>query len=218
MCVGKCSRCVGLCLVILSLLSITVNLFLLFPNLDVSYMQKNLISCQARRMPGIWTGGLMVFLAGVQITLAGFKMRILSCCGPRCDMLLSVVCSCLASAGAAICFFISSAGLVNGPFCLYKVNGPDGISKEKWGYPFTTPDPQVFNSSAHNYLLDVPLWSSVCIEPPHIVPWNVGFYTSLCLISMLQILLSLIQFINALLGVVGGHCDPRKETGKRQQR
>ncbi|MEE6500784.1 hypothetical protein FKM82_003928 [Ascaphus truei] len=60
MCVGKCSRCVGLCLVILSLLSITVNLFLLFPNLDVSYMQKNLISCQARRMPGIWTGGLMV--------------------------------------------------------------------------------------------------------------------------------------------------------------
>ncbi|KAM4694052.1 transmembrane 4 L6 family member 5-like [Discoglossus pictus] len=210
MCVGKCSRCAGLCLVVLSILSITMNMFLLFPNLDGSYLTRNLISNHARRMPGVWAGGCMVLLAGLQTTLAGFKVRIITCCGPRCDMLLSIIFSSVALVGAAMCLIITTAGLTNGPYCLYSVREMEGEPDEKWGYPFKNNEPQLLNNSANIYLSNIILWSTVCIEPPRIAIWNAGFSISLGLINLLQIFLCLFQFINATFGVVGGHCDPKK--------
>ncbi|XP_053564944.1 transmembrane 4 L6 family member 19 [Bombina bombina] len=210
MCVGKCSRFIGLCLVVLSVMAITLSLFLLFPNFDGSYLKKNLISHYAIRMPGIWAGGVMVLLSGIQTSLAGFKVKICSCCGPRCDMLVSIVLSSLALMGASVCLIVITAGLAKGPFCLYEVNMIEGAMKEKWDYPFMTADPQIFNNSAHIQLFDIVLWSTVCIEPPHIVTWNSSLGLSLCLINLLQILLSISQLINAFFGVIGGHCDPKK--------
>ncbi|KAM4694400.1 transmembrane 4 L6 family member 19-like, partial [Discoglossus pictus] len=177
MCVGKCSRCAGLCLVVLSILSITMNMFLLFPNLDGSYLTRNLISNHARRIPGVWAGGCMVLLAGLQTTLAGFKVRSITCCGPRCDMLLSIIFSSVALVGAAMCLIITTAGLTNGPYCLYSVREMEGEPDE----------------NANIYLSNIVLWSTVCIEPPRIEIWNAGFSISLGLINLLQIFLCLFQ-------------------------
>eukprot|EP00079_Xenopus_tropicalis_P030286 XP_012826100.1 PREDICTED: transmembrane 4 L6 family member 19 [Xenopus tropicalis] len=60
MCVGKCSRYVGLSLVLLSLLSIALQLFLLYPNFDGSYLDEGNISSHVRKYAGIWAGGLLV--------------------------------------------------------------------------------------------------------------------------------------------------------------
>ncbi|KAG8445518.1 hypothetical protein GDO86_010328, partial [Hymenochirus boettgeri] len=124
-------------------------------------------------------------------------------------MLLSNMFSIIALLGAATCLSISASGLFNGPYCLYHVGTMDVVNG-KWGYPFKSEEPCVFSNSTNVYLFDIPVWSSVCIEPPHIVPWNSGLFSSLCLISILEIILSLFQFINAFLGMIGGHCDGRK--------
>lgn len=60
MCVGKCARCIGLSLMLLAMLSVTANLFLLFPNLDGSYLRRRQISSYARFLSGVWAGGFMV--------------------------------------------------------------------------------------------------------------------------------------------------------------
>ncbi|XP_063771641.1 transmembrane 4 L6 family member 19 [Pseudophryne corroboree] len=201
MCVERCARSIGLCLVFLALLSIAANLFLLYPNLDGLYLRKNQISEYAGSVRGVWAGGLLVLLAGIQITVAGFRVKRLSCCGPRCDMLLSGIFSSVAMVGAAISLLTSVAGLFHGPYCLYTVN--DG-TREKWGYPFRSTDSNINSSISTSGM------SSICIEPPSILTWNSAFFLSLSLINMLQIVLCLSQFLNACLGVVCGQCEQKK--------
>ncbi|XP_075057705.1 transmembrane 4 L6 family member 19 [Mixophyes fleayi] len=203
MCVGKCARSIGICLIFLALLSITTNLFLLYPNLDGLYLQKDQISSYARSMRGVWAGGVMVLLAGIQITVAGFQVRRLSCCGPRCDMLLSGIFSFIAMVGAAISLLTSVAGFFSGPYCLYKV---DCGTTEEWGYPFISVDLNLNNCISTSDM------SFTCIEPPQIITWNSTFFVSLSLINILQIVLCLFQFMNAILGVFCGHCEQKKVT------
>nr|DBA25866.1 TPA: hypothetical protein GDO54_010207 [Pyxicephalus adspersus] len=149
MCVRKCAQLNGLCLTILALLSITINIFLLFPNLDESYLRKNQIGSHARRVPGVWAGGLMVLLVGIQSIVVGFKVKRLSCCGTCCHMLLSVILSILSLVGASASLFFSAAGLFSGPYCLYQVGG--GTAQE-WGYPYITIGFPVFNTRYKFYL------------------------------------------------------------------
>ncbi|XP_030071495.1 transmembrane 4 L6 family member 19 [Microcaecilia unicolor] len=81
MCIGRCSRFVGLVLFFLALVSIAANAFLLFPSLTVTYLWRGLITRQALQLPGLWGGGIMVLLAAVQILAAGFKINWIGCCG-----------------------------------------------------------------------------------------------------------------------------------------
>ncbi|KAM4771177.1 transmembrane 4 L6 family member 19 [Rhinophrynus dorsalis] len=207
MCVGRCSRFVGLNLVALSVLSATMNVCLLFPNFDGSYLKKNLISGDARKLPGVWAGGLVVLLVGIQSTLAGYNVRHLTCCCTRCDMLLSIIFSSVGFVAALMCLSFTVNGLSSGPYCFYH---PSGGASGKWGYPFRRNESRVFNNGTEVYLFDIPVWSTVCIEPPLIVPWTAGFYIPMGLISILESVLCLSQFFNALIGMVGGRCDDKE--------
>ncbi|XP_073529592.1 transmembrane 4 L6 family member 19 [Phyllobates terribilis] len=202
MCAGKCTRCTGLSLMLLAILSITANLFLLFPNLDCSYLRNEQISGHARFLAGVWAGGLMVFLASIQITTTGFKKR-LSCCGPRCDMLLSGIFSFVALLGAAISLIISVSGLFTGPYCLYQ---DDKGVKQNWGYPKHT----IFSNSSMVIDPDPSLKSVACIEPPHIETWHSSFFILLSMSNILQILLCFSQIVNAIFGMLCGYCDQEK--------
>ncbi|KAM4040465.1 transmembrane 4 L6 family member 19 [Anomaloglossus baeobatrachus] len=203
MCAGKCTRCTGLSLMLLAILSTIANLFLLFPNLDGSYLRNEQISSYARFLAGVWAGGLMVFLASMQITSTGFKKR-LSCCGPRCDMLISGITSCVALFGAAISLLISAAGLFTGPYCLYQ---DDKGIKQNWGYVKQS----ILSNSSLVIVPDSSLKSIACIEPPHIEMWHSSFFILLSMTNILQMLLCLSQIVNAICGVLCGHCDQEKK-------
>ncbi|XP_077137888.1 transmembrane 4 L6 family member 19 [Ranitomeya variabilis] len=109
MCTGKCTRCTGLSLMLLAVLSITANLFLLFPNLDGSYLRNEQINGYARFLAGVWAGGLMMLLSGI------FSL--------------------VALLGAATSLLISVFGLFTGPYCLYQDNNG---RRQNWGYPTQT--------------------------------------------------------------------------------
>ncbi|XP_053316414.1 transmembrane 4 L6 family member 19 [Spea bombifrons] len=235
MCVWKCSRFVGLCLVVLSLLSVTANLLQLFPNLNGSYLRDKKISHQITKMTGVWGGGIMVLLAGIQAVLAGYRVRCLSRCRPCCYMLLSFMFCVLALIGATVSLVFAAAILSTGPYCLYK---PSGEDIEKWGYPLKYIDEQlmhnrtgdvrvqiyisrascywvydifVFLHSSIIYLFEVPIWSSVCIEPPNIIPWTSSLSICTFFINFLEIILCLSQLLNATFGMICGHRELKKE-------
>ncbi|KAE8604809.1 hypothetical protein XENTR_v10014836, partial [Xenopus tropicalis] len=189
MCVGKCSRYVGLSLVLLSLLSIALQLFLLYPNFDGSYLDEGNISSHVRKYAGIWAGGLLVLVPGIQATLAGFKVRGLTCCCTCCDMLLSFVLSSVAFVGAAYCLFISSQGLKNGPYCSYQNTQTHVL---EWGFAFENNDPGRWGNS-DVYVFGIPVWSDICDKPPMIVPWTFSFFFLLGLVGVLQVVLSFFQ-------------------------
>ncbi|KAM6326087.1 transmembrane 4 L6 family member 19 [Podargus strigoides] len=60
MCVGTCSRIVGPCLLVLSMLSMAANILLLFPGGAAKYLVEGHISKYAKIMPGVWGGGITV--------------------------------------------------------------------------------------------------------------------------------------------------------------
>lgn len=63
MCVGKCSRIVGPCLLALGTLSVAANILLLFPGGASKYLVEGHISKDAKAMPGVWGGGIAVSTA-----------------------------------------------------------------------------------------------------------------------------------------------------------
>ncbi|XP_044147802.1 transmembrane 4 L6 family member 19 [Bufo gargarizans] len=205
MCVGKCARCTGLSLMLLAILSITANLFLLFPNLDGSYFRRHQISRYARSLSGVWAGGLMVLLASIKITTTGFKVRRLSCCGPRFDMLLSGIFSFVALLGAAISLTVSITGLFRGPYCLYK---EDDGAENKWGYLKLN----LLNNDSGVMAPETSSWIDACIEPPDIETWHSSFFILLSMSNILQIILCLSQMVNAIFGVICGHCDQKNDS------
>uniref|UniRef100_A0A669PVE8 Transmembrane 4 L six family member 5 n=1 Tax=Phasianus colchicus TaxID=9054 RepID=A0A669PVE8_PHACC len=110
MCVGRCSRIVGPCLLVLGMLSVVASILLLFPGGSWQYLVDGHISRRAKIMPGTWGGGHFLLPAGA----AGSYPH--HCCGMA---FLSVVLSKLALLGSAACFFFSGLGLTDGPLCLY---------------------------------------------------------------------------------------------------
>uniref|UniRef100_A0A8C3DFC5 Uncharacterized protein n=1 Tax=Corvus moneduloides TaxID=1196302 RepID=A0A8C3DFC5_CORMO len=100
MCVGKCSRIVGPCLLVLGTLSMAASILLLFPAGASKYLLEGHISSHAKAVPGVWGGGIAV-------STAGYPGRVLLSNGP------------LALLGAAACFVLSGVGLTNGPLCFY---------------------------------------------------------------------------------------------------
>uniref|UniRef100_A0A8C8VDR3 Transmembrane 4 L6 family member 19 n=1 Tax=Pelusios castaneus TaxID=367368 RepID=A0A8C8VDR3_9SAUR len=200
MCVGKCTRILGPCLTALAVLSITANVLLLFPSWRWSYMKDGLITKQAKQMPGVWGGGVMVSgltpLPSFPFPSACVDRTFRGDTGPRFGgsissgwdigldldsrMFLSIILSGLALLGSAACFIMSGVGLTDGPLCLYNQTG--------------------------NYLYDQSLWNSVCLEPPNIVSWNVYFFSVLLVISVFEMVLASLQIINGFFGCLCGLC------------
>ncbi|ETE63375.1 Transmembrane 4 L6 family member 19, partial [Ophiophagus hannah] len=108
-------------------------------------------------------------------------------------MFLSILLSGLALLGSAACFILSGSGLTEGPLCLY--NSTLNHNKVQ---------------QAQNYLYDPSLWNSVCIKPQNIVGWNVYFFSSLLVISTVEMILAALQIINGCFGCVCGLCEQKK--------
>ncbi|XP_006034928.1 transmembrane 4 L6 family member 19 [Alligator mississippiensis] len=207
MCVGKCTRILGPCLLVLGMLSIAVNIFLLFPNWSWKYLQEGHITKQAMQAPGIWGGGMIVLLAATHITAVGWRCGCFSDCGTWRNLFLSIILSGLALLGSAACFIMAGLGLTNGPLCLSNgsTHNQDGI--QHWNYPFSDTSSQDFTSRADNYLFNQSLWTSVCIEPPRIVPWNISLFSLLMIISAVEMVLASLQIINGFFGCLCGFCE-----------
>ncbi|XP_061490407.1 transmembrane 4 L6 family member 19 [Rhineura floridana] len=208
MCVGTCSRILGLCLLTLGLLSIVANILLLFPSWEWHYLKMGHITKKAMLVPGVWGGGLLVIPAAVQITAVGWKGKN-SCSSGTCQkMFLSIVLSGLALLGSAACFILSGVGLTEGPLCLH-ISTHNEFKMKQWGYPFLKVDNQASNIKTQNYLYDPSVWNSVCIEPQNVVSWNVYFFSALLIISTVEMVLAALQIINGFFGCVCGLCEKK---------
>ncbi|NXP22130.1 T4S1 protein, partial [Scytalopus superciliaris] len=220
MCVGKCSRIVGPCLLALGTLSAAANILLLFPGGASKYLWEGHISRHAVTMPGVWGGGIPVLLAATHVTVLGWRRTGCSDCGTRWNVragprdvgvppvplqaFLSTVLSKLAFLGAAACFVLSGVGLTNGPLCFY--NTSEHGHGAAWGYPFPDATGQGPDARGKIYLYNRHSWS-ICLEPEGIVAWNVVLFSVLLLISVAEMVLSFLQILNGCLGCLCGFCE-----------
>uniref|UniRef100_A0A8D0EZI4 Transmembrane 4 L6 family member 1 n=1 Tax=Strix occidentalis caurina TaxID=311401 RepID=A0A8D0EZI4_STROC len=193
MCVGKCSRIVGPCLLALGTLSMAANILLLFPGGTWKYLVEGHISKHAKVLPGVWGGGIVVSTA---VCVASFLTFSDFWCPPtalpgRCSQaFISAVLSKLAVLGAAACFVFSGLGLTDGPLCFYNA------------------------SKAENYLFDRRIWS-ICLEPKGVVVWNSILFFLLLLISAAEMVLASLQVLNGCLGCLCGYCEGKKSHGRQ---
>ncbi|EOA95329.1 Transmembrane 4 L6 family member 1, partial [Anas platyrhynchos] len=199
MCVGRCSRIVGPCLLVLGTLSVIANILLLFPGGEWKYLADGHITKQAKVMPGIWGGGITVSIVFCtassipHVALCGLpnSTQPQALCSPQ--AFLSAVLSKLALLGSTICFILSGVGLTNGPLCLY--NASEHGRGPTWGYPFLDTGGEVVLVSADYFLYKPDTWDT-CLEPVGIVAWNVTFFSLLLLVSATEMVLASVQILN----------------------
>ncbi|NXF97401.1 T4S1 protein, partial [Eubucco bourcierii] len=208
MCVRKCSRIVGPCLLVLGVLSVAANILLLFPGWALQYLVEGHISKHAKAMPGVWGGGISVLLAGTHITAVGWQCAGCSDCGTRRNAFISAVLSKMALLGAAACFVLSGVGLTNGPLCFYNASTHGHGNDTLWGYPFLDTGSQVPDLRIENYLHNQHTWS-ICLEPEGIVAWNTVLFSLLMLISAAEMVLASLQILNGCLGCLCGFCEKK---------
>ncbi|XP_010081336.1 PREDICTED: transmembrane 4 L6 family member 19 [Pterocles gutturalis] len=204
MCVGKCSRIVGPCLLVLGTLSVAANILLLFPSGATKYLAEGHISKHAKALPGVWGGGIAVLLAATHITAVGWRCASCSDCGTRRNAFISAVLSKLALLGAAACFLLCGVGLTNGPLCLYNASEHGRGHSTLWGYPFLDAGSQ--DGLAESYLHNRHTWN-ICLEPAGIVAWNVILFSLLLLVSAAEMVLASLQILNGCLGCLCGFCE-----------
>ncbi|NXN98337.1 T4S1 protein, partial [Rhinopomastus cyanomelas] len=206
MCVGRCSRIVGPCLLVLGTLSVVTNILLLFPGGTWKYLVEGHISQHVKIVPGIWGGGITVLLAAAHISAVGWRCAGCSDCGTRCNAFVSAILSKVALLGAAACFVLSGVGLTNGPLCLYSDSKHGHGNDTLWGYPFLDTGGQKPDVRTENYLYDRHTWS-ICLEPEGVVAWNVAFFSFLLVISAAEMVLASLQILNGCLGCLCGFCE-----------
>ncbi|NXB69787.1 T4S1 protein, partial [Donacobius atricapilla] len=205
MCVGKCSRIVGPCLLVLGTLSMAASILLLFPGGASKYLLEGHIGRHAKAVPGVWGGGIAVSTAGRAVLPAG------SGAGPEGwsgagGSPLSPSCGFLALLGATACFVLSGVGLTNGPLCFYNTTELGLRHGALWGYPFLDAIDQGPDARAENYLYNQRTWS-ICLEPEGIVTWHVVLFSLLLLLSVAEMVLALLQILNGCLGCLCGFCE-----------
>ncbi|NXN68027.1 T4S1 protein, partial [Himantopus himantopus] len=206
MCVGKCSRIVGPCLLVLGALSVAANILLLFPGGASKYLLEGHISKDAKVMPGVWGGGITV---STMLCTTSFLAclwdegmeQVAPLRPPAAFPSLQ-----LALLGAAACFVFSGVGLTNGPLCFYNASEHGRGHGALWGYPFLDAGSQEPDARAENYLYDRHTWS-ICLEPAGVVAWNVVLFSLLLLISAAEMVLASLQILNGCLGCLCGFCE-----------
>ncbi|XP_006156843.1 transmembrane 4 L6 family member 19 [Tupaia chinensis] len=199
-CPRTCTRILGLSLGTAALFAAGANMALLFPDWDVTYLWRGLIGRHAMLGTGFWGGGIMVLTAAALISLMGWRYSCFSESGPCRSMLTALLSSGLALLGALICFVTSGVALKDGPFCKFDVSSFNQTQAWKYGYPFK-------DLRNRNYLYDHSLWTSVCLEPSKAVVWHVSFFSALLCVSLLQLLLVAIHFINSFLSLFCSLCE-----------
>ncbi|NXX25693.1 T4S1 protein, partial [Nicator chloris] len=220
MCVGKCSRIVGPCLLVLGTLSMAASILLLFPAGASKYLLEGHISSHAKAVPGVWGGGIAVSAAGrTRPSSRGWSRgRGMEQGRWLPSAFVSVVLSKLALLGAAACFVLCGVGLTNGPLCFYNTTELGLRHGALWGYPFLDaidqgPDARqhpapcpLLSHRAENYLYNRRTWS-ICLEPEGIVTWHVVLFSLLLLLSLAEMVLALLQILNGCLGCLCGFCE-----------
>ncbi|KAM4894940.1 LOW QUALITY PROTEIN: transmembrane 4 L6 family member 19 [Sylvia borin] len=98
MCVGKCSRIVGPCLLVLGTVSMAASVLLLFPAGASKYLLEGRISSHAKAVPGVWGGGIAVstgthasFLPGLEQGQRDGAEQVASLCPPAVLLSLQVL-------------------------------------------------------------------------------------------------------------------------------
>ncbi|KAM5291930.1 transmembrane 4 L6 family member 19 [Ctenodactylus gundi] len=199
-CSRTCSRILGLSLVTTALCAAGANLALLFPNWDVTCLPRGLVGRHALLGSGLWGGGLMVLTAATLISMTSWRRCCCSWSTPCHSMLAALLSSSLALFGALICFITSGVALKDGPFCMFDASVFNQTQAWKYGYPFKA-------LQDRNYLYDHSLWDSVCLEPSKAVVWHVSFFSVLLCVTVLQLLLVALHFINSFLSLFCSLCD-----------
>ncbi|KAK6483895.1 transmembrane 4 L6 family member 1-like [Huso huso] len=192
MCFRGCAKCLGYSLIPLAVCCIVANILLYFPNGETKYANDNNLTNFVWFFHGIVGAGVLMFLpAAVFIRLehdncAGCCGNV--ACGERCAMLSSVLVALIGLAGSGYCFIISALALQEGPYCM---------TGTTWEYPFA--------NGNGGYLKDHNLWAS-CLEPAHVVEWNVILFSILLTLSGVQVIICAVQIINGLIGGICGPC------------
>ncbi|KAK6478643.1 transmembrane 4 L6 family member 1 [Huso huso] len=191
MCFRGCAKCLGYSLIPLAVCCIVANILLYFPNGETKYANNNNLTNFVWFFHGIVGAGVLMFLpAAVFIRLehdncAGCCGNV--ACGERCAMLSSVLVALIGLAGSGYCFIISALALQEGPYCM---------TGTTWEYPFA--------NGNGGYLKDHNLWTR-CLEPAHVVEWNITLFSILLTLSGVQVIICVVQIIN---GMIGGICGP----------
>ncbi|XP_048190649.1 transmembrane 4 L6 family member 18 [Perognathus longimembris pacificus] len=187
----RCQGCLSALLVPLALWSVIVNVLLYFPNGQAAY-------AAAAGAPGnhVWyfegicfSGVLMLIVAAVLLVLDhdyNYRCCPSENCSEGYTTVLSVLFAALGVASAGYCLAISAAGLVQGPYC--RTHGG-------WGY--------ALEDTAGRFLTDSSVWSR-CLEPAHVVEWNIVLFCSLITLSGLQVVVCLLRVAVQLSKVLCG--------------
>ncbi|XP_049641323.1 transmembrane 4 L6 family member 18 [Suncus etruscus] len=175
----KCGDCLTGLLIPLALWSIVVNILLYFPNGQTFYAASNKITSYVWYFEGIcFSGILMLIIATVLLALENknnYKCCQSENCSKRYMTLLSIIFSALGIAFSGYCLVISALALVQGPYCR---------TLHGWEY--------AFENTAGRFLTDSSIWTQ-CLEPAHVVEWNIILFSILISLSTLQVIVCLLK-------------------------
>ncbi|KAK1896324.1 Transmembrane 4 L6 family member 1 [Dissostichus eleginoides] len=166
------------------------NLLLLFPMGEITYIQEDRLASYIWYFGGLGGGGaLMLFPAVVFITLGKCN-----CCWNESLMMCgSVLAAVVGLVGSGYCFVMSGFALVQGPQCFTSFG---------WSYPFA--------DQSGRYVLQPETWSR-CLQPVHIVEWNVTLLFVLMGLAVLEFIICLCQLGNGLVNAVCRPCCYKQE-------
>ncbi|KAF3827215.1 hypothetical protein GH733_002701, partial [Mirounga leonina] len=188
----KCGGCLSGLLILLALWSIIVNILLYFPNGQTSYASSNKLTNYVWYFEGICFSGIMVsmlIVAAVLLVLendSNYKCCQSENCSKKYRTLLSMIFSALGIAFSGYCLVISALGLVQGPYCR---------TLDGWEY--------AFEGTAGRFLTDSSIWTE-CLEPAHVVEWNIILFSILIALSGLQVVVCLIRVVTHLSKILCG--------------
>ncbi|XP_021252987.1 transmembrane 4 L6 family member 19 isoform X1 [Numida meleagris] len=240
MCVGRCSRIVGPCLLVLGALSVVASILLLFPGGAWQYLMDGHISRRAKIVPGTWGGGIMVSTMPCtgQGQRAGLGGLLCSPFSPQAtfsflQVLLAAThitavgwrCACCSDCGtrrnAFLSVVLSKLALLGSAACFFfsglgLTDGPLCLynsTEPRNGLIWDYPfvDTPGNRGLADSYLFYPSTWGT-CLEPVGIVTWHVTFFSLLLLVSAAEMVLAFLQIINGCAGCLCGFCE-RKEAG-----
>uniref|UniRef100_A0A673L289 Transmembrane 4 L six family member 18 n=1 Tax=Sinocyclocheilus rhinocerous TaxID=307959 RepID=A0A673L289_9TELE len=188
-----CSFCTGsLSVLYLSIICcIVANVLLFFPDGKINFIQDEHVTTYVWYFMGIGGGGLVMLIPAC--VFLGMGKCVDSCGTDSCAMCGSVFAALLGLAGSAYCFLISAVALFKGPYCFTQMG---------WRYPF--------EDDGGRYLFAREKWS-FCIQPAHIVEWNVTLLSILLGLSTLEFLLCFLQLVSGLVNAVCRPCCYKQE-------
>ncbi|XP_073659814.1 transmembrane 4 L6 family member 18 isoform X1 [Tursiops truncatus] len=186
----KCGSCLSSLLIPLALWSIIVNILLYFPNGQASYASSNKLTNYVWYFEGIcFSGIMMLIVAAILLVLENdnnYKCCQSENCSKKYMTLLSMIFSALGIAFSGYCLVISALGLLQGPYCR---------TLDGWEY--------AFEGTAGRFLTDSSVWIQ-CLEPAHVVEWNIILFSILIALSGLQVIVCLIRVVIQLSKILCG--------------